>query len=97
MRFTKYYEPAFTPTRRACTTAPFRAAAGPRNSALQDLGNALYYHALAQRRRLIDACGGQPHPHWQFRPHFVPPMAAGFIRAPAGEGQVGDKDARTCI
>jgi len=95
MRFTKYYEPAFTPDARACTTRLSGAAAGAELST-QDLGNALYYHALgtaaaADRRVLEDGA----HPHWQFEPHLSTD-GRGSSCAPC-EGQVGTRDARTCI
>ena len=90
MRFTKYYEPAFTPDAKGLYYSAFPAPQPGAELSTQDLGNALYYHALgtaaaADRRVLEDSA----HPHWQFEPHLSTDGRWLIVRA--GEGEVGDK------
>ncbi|TLY66393.1 MAG: S9 family peptidase [Gammaproteobacteria bacterium] len=89
MRFTKYYEPAFTPDGQGLYYSAFPPPQPGAELSTQDLGNALYYHALgaaaADRRVLEDSA----HPHWQFEPHLSTDGRWLIVRA--GEGEVGDK------
>ena len=90
MRFTKYYEPAFTPDGRGLYYSAFPAPQPGAELGIRDLGNALYYHALgtaaAADRRVLEVSA---HPDWQFEPHLSGDGRWLIVRA--GEGQVGDK------
>ena len=90
LRFTKYYRPVFTPDGRGLYYSAFPAPHPGSELSTQDLGNAVYYHALgtpqaADRRLLGDAA----HPDWQYQPHLTPDGR--YLIVLAGEGQVGDK------
>jgi prolyl oligopeptidase len=90
LRFTKYYEPAFTPDGKGLYYSAFPAPRPGAELSSQDLGNAVYYHALgtpasADRVVLADAA----HPDWQFAPHLTPDGR--WLVVLCGEGEVGDK------
>jgi prolyl oligopeptidase len=90
LRFTKYYRPEFTPDGSGLYYSAFPAPLPGTELSTQDLGNALYYHALgtaaAADRRLL---GDSAHPDWQYEPHLTP--EGRWLVVLAGEGQVGDK------
>jgi len=90
LRYTKYYRPVFTADSQGLFYSAFPAPPGGSELSAQDLGNAVYYHALgttasADRRVLIDTA----HPDWQYQPHLTPDGR--YLIVLAGEGQVGDK------
>jgi prolyl oligopeptidase len=90
LRFTKYYEPVFTPDGKGLYYSAFPAARPGAELSTQDLGNALYYHALgtpvtADRR----VFGDSAHPEWQYQPYLTPDGQ--WLVVLAGEGEVGDK------
>jgi prolyl oligopeptidase len=90
LRFTKYYEPAFTPDGKGLYYSAFPAPRAGAELSSQDLGNAVYYHALgtpgtADRRVLGDSA----HPDWQYQPYLTPDGR--WLVVLAGEGQVGDR------
>jgi prolyl oligopeptidase len=90
LRFTKYYRPVFTPDGKGLYYSAFPAPRAGSELTTQDLGNAVYYHALgtpegADRRVLGDAA----HPDWQYEPHLTPDGR--YLVVLTGEGQVGDK------
>jgi prolyl oligopeptidase len=90
LRFTKYYRPEFTPDGSGLYYSAFPAPLPGTELSTQDLGKALYYHALgtaaAADRRLL---GDSAHPDWQYEPHLTPDGR--WLVVLAGEGQVGDK------
>jgi prolyl oligopeptidase len=90
LRFTKYYHPVFTPDGKGLYYSAFPAPAPGKELSTEDLGNAVYYHALgtpagADRRVL----GDEAHPDWQFAPYLSPDGR--WLIVLAGEGEVGDK------
>ena len=90
LRFTKYYEPAFTSDGKGLYYSAFPAPPAGSELSTQDLGNAVYYHVLgtpaaADRVVLTDPA----HPDWQYRPHLTPDGR--WLVVLAGEGEVGDK------
>ena len=90
MRFAKYYEPVFTPDGRGLYYSAFPPPQPGAELSSQDLGNALYYHALgtaaAADRRVL---GDSTHPDWQFEPRLSTDGRWLIVRE--GEGEVGDK------
>jgi prolyl oligopeptidase len=90
LRYTKYYEPVFTPDGKGVYYSAFPAPRAGQELSTQDLGNAVYYHALgtpptADVRLMSDAA----HPDWQYLPRL---SADGrWLVVLAGEGEVGDK------
>ncbi len=90
VRFTKYYEPAFTPDGKGLYYSAFAAPKPGAELSTQDLGNAVYYHALgtpaaADRLVLTD----RAHPDWQYAPHLS--EDGRWLIVLSGEGEVGDK------
>ena len=90
LRFTKYYEPVFTPDGKGLYYSAFPAPPAGAELSTKDLGNAVCYHALgtpaaADREVLTD----RAHPDWQYRPHLTPDGR--WLVVLAGEGEVGDK------
>jgi prolyl oligopeptidase len=90
LRFSKYYRPVFTPDGAGLYYSAFPAPRAGAELSSQDLGNAVYYHALgsdssADRKLLGDAA----HPDWQYEPHVTPDGR--WLVVLAGEGEVGDK------
>jgi len=90
LRFTKYYAPVFTPDGKGLYYSAFPAPRAGAELSTQDLGNAIWYHALgtpasADRRVLADAS----HPDWQYEPHLTSDGHWLIVRS--GEGEVGDK------
>jgi prolyl oligopeptidase len=90
LRHTKYYRPAFTPDGAGLYYSAFPAPPPGSELSAQDLGNAVYYHALgtppASDRRLF---GDGAHPRWQYEPHLSPDGR--WLVIVAGDGQVGDQ------
>jgi prolyl oligopeptidase len=90
LRHTKYYPPAFTPDGKGLYYSAFPAPPAGAELSTQDLGNALYYHALgsdaASDRRLL---GDDAHPDWQYQPFLAPDGR--WLVVLAAEGEVGDK------
>jgi prolyl oligopeptidase len=90
LRHTKYYPPCFTPDGRGLYYSAFPAPPAGAELSSQDLGNALYYHALgsdaASDRRLL---GDEAHPDWQYQPFLTPDGR--WLVVLAAEGEVGDK------
>ncbi|HKD55179.1 MAG TPA: prolyl oligopeptidase family serine peptidase [Steroidobacteraceae bacterium] len=90
LRFTKYYAPVFTPDGKGLYYSAFPAPRAGAELSAQDLGNAIWYHALgtpasADRRVLVD----EAHPDWQYEPHLTSDGHWLIVRS--GEGEVGDK------
>ena len=90
LRFTKYYQPVFTPDGKGLYYSAFPAPRAGAELSSQDLGNALYYHALgtpvtADRR----VFGDSAHPDWQYEPFLT--RDGRWLVVLAGEGEVGDK------
>jgi len=90
LRFTKYYPPVFTPDGKGLYYSAFPAPRAGAELSSQDLGNALYYHALgtpvtADRRVFGDGA----HPDWQYEPFLT--RDGRWLVVLAGEGEVGDK------
>jgi prolyl oligopeptidase len=90
LRFTKYYAPVFTPDGKGLYYSAFPAPKAGAELSSQDLGNAVYYHALGtaestDRRILGDAA----HPDWQYQPYLTPDGR--WLVVLSGEGEVGDK------
>jgi prolyl oligopeptidase len=90
LRHTKYYPPCFTPDGKGLYYSAFPAPPPGAELSSQDLGNALYYHALgsdaASDRRLL---GDEAHPDWQYQPFLTPDGR--WLVVLAAEGEVGDK------
>ena len=90
LRYTKYYPPVFTPDGKGLYYSAFPAPQAGAELTAQDLGNAVYYHALGtpatQDRRVL---GDGAHPEWQYEPHLTPDGR--WLVVLAGEGEVGDK------
>jgi prolyl oligopeptidase len=90
LRHTKYYPPCFTPDGKGLYYSAFPAPPAGAELSSQDLGNALYYHALgsdaASDRRLL---GDEAHPDWQYQPFLTPDGR--WLVVLAAEGEVGDK------
>jgi prolyl oligopeptidase len=90
LRFTKYYAPVFDAEGKGLYYSAFPAPRTGAELSTQDLGNAIWYHALgtpasADRRVLSD----EAHPEWQYEPHLTPDGRWLVVRS--GEGEVGDK------
>ncbi len=90
LRFTKYYRPVFTADGKGLYYSAFPAPQAGTELSTQDLGNALYYHALgtpaASDRRML---ASEAHPERQFEPYLTPDGR--WLVVLAGEGEVGDK------
>jgi len=90
LRYTKYYQPLFTPDGKGIYYSAFPAPPPGKELSTPDLGNAIYFHALgtpaaADRRVFADGT----HPDWQYEPHLS--GDGRWLIITAGEGQVGDK------
>src|ERR1700729_1408999 len=90
LRYTKYYAPVFTPDGKGVYYSAFAAPRAGQELSAQDLGNAVYSHALgppptADVRLMSDA----GHPERQYLPHLSPDGL--WLVVLAGEGEVGDK------
>jgi prolyl oligopeptidase len=90
IRHTKYYEPVFTPDGRGLYYSGFPAPKAGEELSTQDVGDAVYYHALgsdaASDRRLM---GDASHPDWQYEPFLS--EDGRWLVVLTGEGEVGDK------
>ncbi|MDE2138179.1 MAG: S9 family peptidase [Gammaproteobacteria bacterium] len=90
LRFTKYYAPVFTRDGKGLYYSAFPAPHPGAELSTQDLGDAIYYHALgtpvtADVRVLYDGA----HARWQYQPNLSEDGRWLLVRA--GEGEVGDK------
>ena len=90
LRFTKYYQPVFTPDGKGVYYSAFPAPRPGAELSTRDLGNAVYYHPLGTTvstdlRVLADSA----HPDWQYQPYLTPDGR--WLVVLAGEGEVGDK------
>ena len=90
LRFTKYYQPAFTRDGKGLYYSAFPAPHPGEELRTRDLDDAVYYHALGtpaaqDRRVLYDAA----HPDWQYEPHLSDDGR--WLTVTSGEGEVGDK------
>lgn len=90
LRFTKYYEPVFTPDGKGLYYSAFPAPKPGEELSTQDSGDAIYYHALgtavSSDARVF---GDATHPDWQYEPHLTPDGR--WLVVLSGEGEVGDK------
>ena len=90
IRFTKYYAPVFSHDDRGIYYSAFPAPPAGAELSAQDLGDAVFYHALgtavAADRKLLEISG---HPDWQYEPHLSDDGR--WLVVAAGEGEVGDK------
>jgi prolyl oligopeptidase len=89
-RYTKYYKPQFTHDSSGFYYSAFPAPRAGQELATQDLGDAVYYHALgtpASADRLIFS--ESAHPDWQYEPHLS--SDGRWLVIASGEGEVGDK------
>jgi prolyl oligopeptidase len=89
-RHTKYYEPAFAHDSKGFYYSAFPAPRAGQELATQDLGDAVYYHALgtpATADRLVFS--DSAHADWQYEPHLS--TDGRWLVIAAGEGEVGDK------
>ena len=89
-RYTKYYKPQFTRDSKGLYYSAFPAPRAGQELATEDLGNAVYYHALgtaASADRLIFS--DSAHPDWQYEPHLS--SDGRWLVIASGEGEVGDK------
>ena len=89
-RYTKYYKPQFTRDSKGLYYSAFPAPRAGQELATEDLGDAVYYHALgmpASADRLIFS--DSAHPDWQYEPHLS--SDGRWLVIASGEGEVGDK------
>lgn len=90
LRWTKYYQPVFSPNGKGVYYSAFPAPAPGEELRVRDLNNAIYYHALgtevAKDRKVYER---PEHPDWQFQPHLT--RGGHWLVITAGEGEVGDK------
>ena len=90
IRWTKYYAPVFAADDRGLYYSAFPAPAPGNELAAQDLGNAVFFHALGtpagSDRKLLEIPG---HPDWQYAPELS--GDGRWLVATSGEGEVGDK------
>lgn len=89
-RYTKYYKPQFTRDSKGLYYSAFPAPRAGQELATEDLGDAVYYHALgtaASADRLIFS--DRAHPDWQYEPHLS--SDGRWLVIASGEGEVGDK------
>jgi prolyl oligopeptidase len=90
IRYTKYYAPVFSNDDRGLYYSAFPAPAPGSELSAQDIGDAVYYHALgtvaAADRKLVEIAG---HPDWQYEPRVSDDGR--WLVVTAGEGEVGDK------
>jgi prolyl oligopeptidase len=90
LRFTKYYQPVFAADGKGLYYSAFPAPRAGAELSSQDLGNAVWYHALGtpaadDRRVLAD----DAHPDWQYEPQLT--RDGRWLVVRSGEGEVGDK------
>jgi prolyl oligopeptidase len=89
-RHTKYYEPAFAHDSKGFYYSAFPAPRAGQELATEDLGDAVYYHALgtpASSDRLVFS--DPAHADWQYEPHLS--TDGRWLVIAVGEGEVGDK------
>jgi prolyl oligopeptidase len=89
-RHTKYYQPAFAHDSKGFYYSAFPAPQAGQELATQDLGDAVYYHALGTPASADQLVFTDPaHPDWQYEPHLS--TDGRWLVIAAGEGEVGDK------
>jgi prolyl oligopeptidase len=90
IRFTKYYPPVFSHDDQGIYYSAFPAPPAGAELSAQDLGDAVFYHALgtgvSADRRMLEIAG---HPDWQYKPYLSDDGR--WLVVTAGEGEVGDK------
>lgn len=89
-RYTKYYKPQFAHDSQGFYYSAFPPPRAGQELAAQDMGDAIYYHALgtpASSDRLIFS--DSAHPDWQYEPHVS--SDGRWLVIASGEGEVGDK------
>jgi prolyl oligopeptidase len=89
LRFTKYYRPVFSRDGKGLYYSAFPAPTPGSELSAQDLGNAVYYHALgssAADRKLLELTG---HRDWQYKVALSEDGRWSVVAT--GEGEVGDK------
>lgn len=89
-RYTKYYRPQLTHDGKGIYYSAFPAPVPGQELATQDIGDAVYYHALgtpSNTDRLIFS--DKAHPDWQYEPHLSDDGR--WLVIAVGEGEVGDK------
>jgi prolyl oligopeptidase len=90
IRNTKYYPPSFAKDGNGLYYSAFPAPAPGAELSAQDLGNAVYYHALgtpaATDHKLLEFTG---HTDWQYEPTVS--EDGRWLIVTSGEGEVGDK------
>jgi len=89
LRFSKYYEPVFTPDDKGLYYSAFPAPAKGQELAQQDLNNAVRYHLLGSSDsadKVVFKIGPND---WQFIPKLS--SNGNWLVLTAGEGEVGDK------
>ena len=89
-RYTKYYKPQFDHESKGFYYSAFPPPRAGQELATQDMGDAIYYHALgtpAGSDRLIFSDGA--HPGRQYEPHVS--SDGRWLVIACGEGEVGDK------
>jgi prolyl oligopeptidase len=90
IRDTKYYPPAFSHDDRGLYYSAFPAPAAGQELSAQDIGNAVYYHALGTPQAADRKLLAKPeHPDWQYEPRLSDDGR--WLVVAAGEGEVGDK------
>jgi prolyl oligopeptidase len=89
LRFSKYYAPVFTRDGKGLFYSAFPAPPAGQELSAQDIGNALYYHAVGTPVSADRAVLSNPaHPDWQYEPHLSP--AGRWLVVEVGQGEVGD-------
>jgi len=89
-RHTKYYKPQFAHDSQGFYYSAFPTPRAGQELATQDLGDAVYYHALGTppgSDRLVFS--DSAHPDWQYEPHLS--SDGRWLVIACGEGEVGDK------
>lgn len=90
IRWTKYYEPVFSPDGKGVYYSAFPAPKPGEELLARDLGNTVFYHAFGTSQSVDRKIYTRAdHPDWQFQPHLTP--GSSWLVLTSGEGQVGDK------
>jgi prolyl oligopeptidase len=89
-RYTKYYAPQFAHDSKGFYYSAFPAPHAGQELATQDMGDAVYYHALGTPASADRVIFSDPaHPDWQYEPHIS--SDGRWLVIASGEGEVGDK------
>jgi prolyl oligopeptidase len=89
-RYIKYYKPQFASDSKGFYYSAFPPPRAGQELATQDMGDAVYYHALGtppRSDRLIFS--DSAHPDWQYEPHVS--SDGRWLVIASAEGEVGDK------